>query len=59
MTPVEAWKVVHQIARTAPVPGDVGDARDEALEILRQLAETEVRNEKKQAATEKPKSKHQ
>ena len=49
MTPMEAWKVVHQLARAAPVVGNVGDARDEALEVLKQLAEV----------AEKPKSKRQ
>lgn len=39
MTPMEAFKVVQQLARAAPVIGDVGDARDEALAVLRLLAE--------------------
>lgn len=49
MTPIEAWNVVHQLARAAPVIGDVGDARDEALDVLKGLAE----------AAEKPKPKRQ
>ncbi len=49
MTPMEAWKVVHQLARAAPVIGDVGDARDEALEVLKKVAES----------AEKSKPKHQ
>lgn len=34
----EAFNIVHQLARMAQVNGDVGDKRDEALDILKELA---------------------
>ncbi len=43
----EAFSIITQLARAAPVIGDVGDKRDEALAILEKLVNPE-----------KPKTKH-
>lgn len=39
MTTKEAFDIVHQLARAAPVNGDVGDKRDEALAVIKNMME--------------------
>lgn len=33
----DAFEIVYQLSRAAPVVGDVGDRRDEALEVIKKL----------------------
>ncbi len=37
----EAYEIVKQICRSAPVNAEVGEKRDEALAIIRELIEEE------------------
>jgi len=39
MTPSEAYEIVYQLARMTAVNADVGEKRDEALRVLKKLAE--------------------
>ena len=40
MTPEQAFDIIYQLARMATVNGDVGDKRDEALKIAKEMMKT-------------------
>lgn len=37
MNAQEAYELIYQLARATPVNGDIGDKREEALEVIRKL----------------------
>ncbi len=41
MSAVNAFEIIKQLSRAAPVSGDVGDKRDEALAVLKKLVDRE------------------
>ena len=40
MTPEQAFDIIYQLARMATVNGDVGDKRDEAIKIAKEMMKT-------------------
>lgn len=48
MTSQEAYGLIHQLARLTAVNGEVGDKRDEALAVLKEMVDADKSKSKRQ-----------